>query len=1335
MGNTTSTDRGGNVPSKNVKLIVKPPVDWNERTETQQFVMVSPQSDISNPSQIRHPHHRTKVALMTTKTPMRKRTSKVVSKGVPPSRQHANGTTNLPAPERFYFDPLSTTDSSQRDDLVTDSRDNDVPFKQSKTLNEKQCFPHGVKKKATRAKQLLKGCWKEQKENFEGCYRNNDPKQPHERFKSMSPSRRMNRFSAATKPSLPSFGRNQGVQFLPECQEEDMPEQNTMSPRQVYLHDEEVYLKRMETRSNPNETPVRDGNLGNVQQPNDTSLAEDSPVAKLFGHRTYHSDTGLAEPSTLNQDTIGRNSYPQMSKQERVPNTVERDIQKQIDAQLQRDTKRDDLRLDEQMDGPTELKFQSRSEEIGRVKRLRESYLQRLESTRRLSEAEESRRQSVESKLEKMREEASQEEFVKQNVTQQVLEPSSPFDEPKEAPRAVPFDEQQETNMAPRGRASAPVQRSIFDDKVTIKPIRKSEPIQKTTKTNITKVNHLPVLLKIAGWEQSTNRTSAPKQPTTKTEPELPAILTLAGWKQNANEKKMRRSSSVEGISKSHGTKEINEKPTTVKQKRVIDAVKEDRVIEKTASNETRGTDEDNEQRIPLPSILQKESQKDTPVVKKMSRMLMETRRVASVFDSPEKRNQYGVLKSHENSDVSFDSTDTPISQADNRPMLTSDALINAAFLFSPGYVDNNPSLLRMGDTKSETSTTISTLDSRNRLLPSYTGKNASDSELSRGSASMSTSTNTKSGIYTAPTSMLQPSCTDTSEKPHPVLKHNSSFASRSSDSNDRHVRFSIGNKVVASSVQKPMRKSDESSGSEKSPLRTQNLEVPDIKHSLSDLTDVFSSNGRDSVVTLDIHQLRSKKESIQEPPREFPTMDKSVFELKTSPPTNWEYTTDMDNGVTPLRSGKGGGPSNGTNSVYKRFNQAKNRFSNATKVSPAKKRSPVKARTSNVRSFGGFVHRRVAAMEEKIAEPPQKTRRDTLGHKVIAPRRANLRSAYFKHSSPQKPSPKKASPFLDTKNGSKYIPKRLSTTASESSGRVDERKKISLISNMDSDKTETKRWSTSSSLCGRGKALQKPQSTLHREVASTLSYSTNSSKEVSTYNGELPDDTSDSDSDAFGTIRRTSTIDHHQQEEKIIGNLVKAYARTSNSSHESASTEIEDDDFAAILQYQLSVDEDENSEGDETVSTIQRHRLSLGSSTVMSGGTASTMVRRSPREDFSVSSGDTKSTFVHRSSAISGSTAPTVVRRERDLAVPRESHASYPPSKSLPFRDAAPVRPNEQYHRTAPGALVLSPMQRTPMQALKWRALAAAEKEKTDRNRLPIRKSLSERNTNVAGH
>jgi hypothetical protein len=70
----------------------------------------------------------------------------------------------------------------------------------------------------------------------------------------------------------------------------------------------------------------------------------------------------------------------------------------------------------------------------------------------------------------------------------------------------------------------------------------------------------------------------------------------------------------------------------------------------------------------------------------------------------------------------------------------------------------------------------------------------------------------------------------------------------------------------------------------------------------------------------------------------------------------------------------------------------------------------------------------------------------------------------------------------------------------------------------------------------------------------------------------------------------------------------------------------------------------------------------------------------------------------------------------------------------TLPFREAAPVKPNEQQHRALPGSDCLSKMQRTPTQARKWRVLAAAAHEKDNRRNHHGRSSLSERSLNTMG-
>ena len=222
MGNVASTERGGGgggsgQHQRNQKLIVKPPPEWTAHTEMQKFVVVSPQSDISNPSQIRHPHHFRKATTMTSKTPMRKRTSKVVSKGGPPAMQH-NLTTDLPEPETFFFDPSSSSDPSR---TATDSQDQVALIPEE----NKRRLQAVIKAKATRARRILQGCWKEQKGHLENCYRENEHVE-HERFQSMSPVKMTRSNVGATasnkkKDVMPAYGQARGPQFIPDIEEDD----------------------------------------------------------------------------------------------------------------------------------------------------------------------------------------------------------------------------------------------------------------------------------------------------------------------------------------------------------------------------------------------------------------------------------------------------------------------------------------------------------------------------------------------------------------------------------------------------------------------------------------------------------------------------------------------------------------------------------------------------------------------------------------------------------------------------------------------------------------------------------------------------------------------------------------------------------------------------------------------------------------------------------------------------------------------------------------------------------------------------------------------------------
>jgi hypothetical protein len=105
------------------------------------------------------------------------------------------------------------------------------------------------------------------------------------------------------------------------------------------------------------------------------------------------------------------------------------------------------------------------------------------------------------------------------------------------------------------------------------------------------------------------------------------------------------------------------------------------------------------------------------------------------------------------------------------------------------------------------------------------------------------------------------------------------------------------------------------------------------------------------------------------------------------------------------------------------------------------------------------------------------------------------------------------------------------------------------------------------------------------------------------------------------------------------------------------------------------------------------------------------------------------------------------VFRSSNSFAGSRKSHSSCGESTTmssilgkenenyLPFRSADnTVKPTEQpHHVTGPESLHLSPTQRTPMEARKWRSLAAAAKEKDSKkmSSKKVRKGLSERKNN----
>jgi hypothetical protein len=137
----------------------------------------------------------------------------------------------------------------------------------------------------------------------------------------------------------------------------------------------------------------------------------------------------------------------------------------------------------------------------------------------------------------------------------------------------------------------------------------------------------------------------------------------------------------------------------------------------------------------------------------------------------------------------------------------------------------------------------------------------------------------------------------------------------------------------------------------------------------------------------------------------------------------------------------------------------------------------------------------------------------------------------------------------------------------------------------------------------------------------------------------------------------------------------------------------------------------------------LTSHRLSYGGDSTASSA-ASTIATVRQRRLSSIGKAPSTSMVPQRQTSIASTSESTTL----------PSTMMAKSTTVLPFRDEAPsVKPTEQNHRAPPGTLCLSPMQRTPMQARKWRALAVAAQEKDSKQQSNQgRQRLSERSVNV---
>jgi hypothetical protein len=227
----------------------------------------------------------------------------------------------------------------------------------------------------------------------------------------------------------------------------------------------------------------------------------------------------------------------------------------------------------------------------------------------------------------------------------------------------------------------------------------------------------------------------------------------------------------------------------------------------------------------------------------------------------------------------------------------------------------------------------------------------------------------------------------------------------------------------------------------------------------------------------------------------------------------------------------------------------------------------------------------------------------------------------------------------------------------------------------------------------------------------------------------------SEGDSEDFMPITTAATFDSSGDDETargVLSDLLMAHQTALEEDSESSAFfgDEEEDDFAAMLNYESSESEGE----DDTVTTIRQdkedsllgpltsQRLSFGDSVASSAASSIATVRQ--RRLSSIGMAPSTSMLPQRQQSIASISESTQL--SSDMVTKSTTTV-------LPFRDEAPVKPTEQHHRAPPGTLCLSPMQRTPMQARKWRQLAVAAQEKDSKQQSNRgRQRLSERSVNV---
>lgn len=556
----------------------------------------------------------------------------------------------------------------------------------------------------------------------------------------------------------------------------------------------------------------------------------------------------------------------------------------------------------------------------------------------------------------------------------------------------------------------------------------------------------------------------------------------------------------------------------------------------------------------------------------------------------------------------------SPCLSVDSIPMLSNQVLGNAALLFSPSYLNG----------------TELTGSQKERSQPSGTGAVSLNTLGSRGRA-LSVVSRDPVSIPARPKAYLDPE-----------------VASKQSE---KRVRFS-----------------DIMNLDQDKEVQPSSVEIPPIRHKLSDLSDTTGLEPyRPSISSI--------RESIAPIPEESTQMRPAYWQNgipEESSQTRWAYAQDagLDSGVTPLRSGKTATYS--TNSPLLRFQEARTKFSGAASIGCIEETKQSETmHTQGRRTKGSIVSARVAEMEEKSSKAqsaqvaPPKTEMTTTASNVY---------------------------LFEEESGAEKMIKSANSIWRPRPNQVEDTERSPTLVNGNfvgsNDKAE---------------AAQKSISQIAKR------YDTYRSFEVGSDYG-----------DALDTILNPMADNRSEVSSggESLRDLFKTHKANieEDSSNEESQSDDDEDDFESMLNYQQDLSE-ETSVDDETVSTIRQdrskrfggqfasYRMSVGGASVASSAT-----------------GDTVSTIKQNRFSIASTNSSKLMKWEQP---------------SLPFRKHAPVKPTEQAVHSTSGVLTLSPHNKTPAQARKWRDLAAAAQERNSNRKVGdpsqgMRSNLGERSVNV---